>query len=99
MVGGGKDREEMSKVELTEYKCDICGKVVREEIDNGRKTKPPFKKVDMPVKAYDCEGRNYSKRMGTVDMCEDCFEKYWEYVQGRYEASDCYGITVKVKGE
>lgn len=43
-----------------------------------------------PIEA--CKGQ-------TVDMCEDCFEKYWEYVQGRYEASDCYGITVKVKGE
>lgn len=89
----------MSKAEIIEFKCDVCGKVHRNEYDPLRTQKNPFKTVSIPAKEYDCEGKNFSKKMSQVDMCENCFNHYWEYVQRKYEVSDCYGIEIKVKGE
>ena len=88
----------MSRAEIIEYKCDVCGKLFRVENNPLRKPQTELKTISMPIKSYDCEGRNYSKSMGSVDVCEDCFNNYWEYVQSRYEVSDCYGMTVKIKG-
>jgi len=90
----------MSRKELIEHKCDVCGKVLREEVDILKMPiKNPLKTIEMPIKGYDCEGRDFTKSMGKVDMCNECFQNYWEYVQSRYDVSDCYGIKVKMKGE
>lgn len=85
----------MSREEFVEYKCDICGKVVKYAIS---KKDRPFKQIEMPSKNYDCEGRNYSKGTTKVDVCENCYFNYWDYVQSRYEVVDCYGVKVKIKG-
>ena len=83
------------KSELIEYKCDVCGKDHRfDKSWFGLKT-PPLKEVEVPIKTYDCEGRNFSKRMGKIDMCDECFKNYWEFVQSRYDISDYYGVKVK----
>ena len=88
----------MSKIDYTEHKCDICGDGFRVEV--GKKTNQSLKVVDMPVKSYDCEGRNYSKSMHPVDMCDKCFEEYWTFVQSKYDISSTVsGLDVKVKGE
>ena len=88
----------MSRVEVIEFKCDVCGKVHRKECDPLRTQISPLKTVNIPAKRYDCEGKSFSKGMSNVDMCENCFDKYWEYMQSKYEVSDCHGIEVKVKG-
>lgn len=89
----------MSKVEFTEYKCDVCGKVFRINKDSNIKEPKELIRISVPVRSYDCEGKNYSKGMGDIDICSNCFDRYWEYVQKKYKVSDCYGIEVVVKGE
>lgn len=89
----------MSKKEVIEYKCDVCGRTYPIERKKSLSENKPLREVMMPAKCYDCEGRNHSKGMSIVDMCEECYGKYWEYVQSRYDVSDCYGIEVKMKGE
>lgn len=86
----------MSRQNYIEFKCDICGKVHKVE-KNLKEPKNPLKTISMPAKRYDCEGRNFSKGISNVDVCDSCFEKYWEYSQNRYSVSDCYGIKVVVK--
>ena len=78
-----------------EFKCDVCGAVHREEVNPLRASKNPLMTVPMPSKNYDCEGRNFSKGMSEFDMCKQCFENYWNYVQDKYDASDYFGIKVK----
>ena len=45
--------------------CDICNQEVKE-----------VKSINMPIKESDCEGRMYHDVIGSVDMCNDCEEKY-----------------------
>ena len=85
----------MARNDVIEYKCDVCGKVTRVDFEPTRKTKNPYKVVQMPMKKYDCEGKNFSKGLGEVDLCEQCYENYWNYVQERYDASDYFGIKMK----
>ncbi len=87
----------MGKIDVTEYKCDVCGLTTRVENNPLKFGESPLKAIEIPIKGYDCEGRNFIKRMGKVDMCDECFENYWEYVQNRYDVSDCYGIKVQMK--
>ena len=88
----------MSRREVIEFKCDVCGKVFQIENNPLKKVDSPLKTVQMPARRYDCEGRNHTRGISDVEMCKDCFEKYWEYSQSRYSVADCYGITVVVKG-
>lgn len=89
----------MSKKYVTEYRCDVCGRVHREEVNPLKSNTSPLKEILIPAKKYDCEGRNYTKGMSHVDMCKECYENYWQYVQNRYDVTDCYGIAVDIKGE
>lgn len=76
----------MSSITKTIYKCDICGKESEEK---------KLHAVDVPVKAYDCEGRSWSKGFRRVDMCDRCYEAFWNVSQDYFaEVSDCYGIKV-----
>ena len=86
----------MSRIEVVEYKCDVCGKVFREDINSIKK---PLKYIQVPSKNYDCEGREYREGKTEIEMCDDCFKNYWDYVQERYDVSNCYGIQVKIKGD
>ena len=84
----------MSKRKITEYKCDVCGRVIQ---DSKGGDKNPLKQVSVPAKCYDCEGRSFSRNMCMVDMCDDCFMNYWTYVQSKYETSQCYDeINVEI---
>lgn len=85
----------MARIEVSEFKCDVCGKVIREERSPIKIPTNPLREVEIPMKNYDCEGRNFSKGFGVADMCKDCVENYWNYVQKRYDASDYFGITLK----
>lgn len=88
----------MSRKSLIRYKCDCCGK----EIDvsaayENNKKKGPLTRIEIPSKSYDCEGRSYEKRTSFIDLCDDCFLEYWNYVQDKYEVNDLYEVTVKKK--
>lgn len=86
----------MSQIEYVEHKCDVCGDNFR--IAKGSSTTRKFKKVDIPSKTYDCEGRNYSRGMSTVDMCDKCFDEFWTFVNNRYDVSELLSeITVNIK--
>lgn len=88
----------MSRKSLIRFKCDCCGK----EIDvsaayENNKQKRPLTRIEIPSKIYDCEGRSYEKRTLFIDLCDDCFLEYWNYVQDKYEVDDLYEVTVKKK--
>ena len=87
----------MSRVDVIEFKCDVCGKVHRKEYDPVRPQISPLKTVNIPAKRYDCEGKNFNKGTSNVDMCEKCFVEYWEYMQSRYEVTDFNESKVVVK--
>lgn len=89
----------MSKKDICEYRCDVCGKTFPVEVNPLRTHESPLQQMPMPSKKYDCEGRNFSQGISVVDVCQNCYERYWEYAQKRYEVSECYGIEVVVKGE
>lgn len=88
----------MSKRDIIEFKCDVCGKVFQFE-NKEKQIKNPLKVITIPSRNYDCEGRTYSKGMCTADMCDRCFEDYWNFTQTKYDVSDCYGIKIKIIGE
>ena len=90
----------MGRTVVVEYKCDMCGKVqhVDQKLDERRER--PFKEISIPAKRYDCEGRNFSYGMTEVDMCEECFLKYSQYVAQRYDVSLVLGsVEVQVKDD
>ena len=69
------------------WTCDICGKQYEQD---GK-----LKKLKIPSKRYDCEGKSWSKGFSELDLCEDCLDKYWEICNTNFETvDDCYDIKV-----
>lgn len=87
----------MSHKSLIRFKCDCCGKEIDVSAYENKKQKSPLTRIEFPSKSYDCEGRSYEKRTSFIDLCDDCFLEYWNYVQDKYEVNDLYEVTVKKK--
>ena len=88
----------MSHKSLIRFKCDCCGKEIDvSAVYDNSKQKRPLTRIEIPSKSYDCEGKSYEKRTSFIDLCDDCFLEYWNYVQDKYEVNDLYEVTVKKK--
>ena len=88
----------MSRKSLIRYKCDCCGK----EIDisaayENDKKKGPLTRIEIPSKIYDYGSKSYEKSTSRIDLCDDCFLEYWNYVQDKYEVNGFIEVTVKKK--
>ena len=51
------------------FVCDICNQEVK-----------AVESISMPIKESDCEGRTYHDAICSIDMCNDCKEKYMNTV-------------------
>ena len=88
----------MSRKSLIRFKCDCCGKEIDvSAVYDNSKQKRPLTRIEIPSKSYDCEGKSYEKRTSCIDLCDDCFLEYWNYVQDKYEVNDFVDVTVKKK--
>lgn len=86
----------MSKKTYIEFKCDICGEI-HKELHNGKEPKSPYRVLPIPAKRYDCEGRSYKREIIAIEVCDKCFEEYWNFVQSRYDVVDGYGVEITIK--
>ena len=89
-VCGSLEWRDMERITTT-YVCDIC---------KGEHTKKEYiKQITVPVRSYDCEGRNSYERYQEVDMCNSCQKKYREVVEKHfaYVTSILGNIEAEVK--
>ena len=85
-------RINMAKKDVVIFICDCCKKEF--QFDNKVKNSP-LREVYIPSKIFDCEGRGYTKGISKVELCDDCYSEFWDYVQQKYKVEELYDVHME----
>lgn len=78
----------MSVIDVKFYRCDLCLR----SFDHPAHVR----NVLLPARHYDRDGKKYAQAVEPVDLCQVCFDKFFELIDSKFATIEVGGGQRKI---